>query len=149
MTQASTTRRARLDALLDQGGLEQASAADRAWLTAERARDAGFDREVAALLRAEAHLREWGGQHTVAGQGPDEALAGIFAGLDAGLFDDGLELDGAPQFADGEGDGVGLAARAAASPVTGNTSPLRLVSSRVKRSSSAAGEVSSCSVTGR
>ena len=118
MTQASTTRRARLDALLDQGGLEQASAADRAWLTAERARDAGFDREVAALLRAEAHLREWGGQHTVAGQGPDEALAGIFAGLDAGLFDDGLELDGAPQFADGEGDVVGLAARAAASPVT-------------------------------
>lgn len=118
MTQASTTRRARLDALLDQGGLEQASAADRAWLTAERARDAGFDREVAALLRAEAHLREWGGQHTVAGQGPDEALAGIFAGLDAGLFDDGLELDGTPQFADGEGDVVGLAARAAASPVT-------------------------------
>ncbi|MBK6811741.1 MAG: hypothetical protein IPG81_23185 [Sandaracinaceae bacterium] len=118
MTQASTTRRARLDALLDQGGLEQASAADRAWLTAERARDAGFDREVAALLRAEAHLREWGGLHTGAGQGPDEALAGIFAGLDAGLFDDGLELDGAPQFADGEGDVVGLAARAAASPVT-------------------------------
>ena len=118
MTQASTARRARLDALLDQGGLEQASAADRAWLTAERARDAGFDREVEALLRAEAHLREWGGRHTGAGQGPDEALAGIFAGLDAGLFDDDLALDEAPQFADGEGDVVGLAPRALASPVT-------------------------------
>jgi hypothetical protein len=118
MTQASTTaRRARLDALLDQGGLEQASPADRAWLAAERAQDAGFDREVAALLRAEADLREWGGQHTGDGQGAEEALAGVFAGIDAGLFDDGLEFDEAPKFADGEGDVVGLAPRAA-SPVT-------------------------------
>lgn len=110
MSQASTTRRARLDALLDQGGLDQASAADREWLAAERARDASFDHEVAALLRAEGHLREWGTRMAGAGQSSDDALLGILAGLDAGLYDDDLEVDGPPRFADGEGEVVGLAA---------------------------------------
>lgn len=113
MTQANTARRARLDALLDQGGLDQASAADREWLASERARDASFDHEVQGLLRAEAHLREWGTHMGGAGQTADEALSGILAGLDAGLYDDDLELDRPPRFADGDGDVVALGSRPA------------------------------------
>lgn len=117
MTDA-TTRRARLDAILDEGGLERASAADRAWLAAERAKDASFDREVAAALRAEAHLRDWGAHVRSAGQAPDQALDGvldgILAGLDAGLYDDGLVFDAPPRFTDEEGEVVALGARPAA-----------------------------------
>lgn len=140
MTQA-TTRRARLDALLDQGRLDQASAADREWLASERARDASFDHEVGALLRAEAHLREWGGRAGGAGQAVEEALSGILAGLDAGLYDDDLDMDGPPRFADGDGDVVGLAAArpvslasdAVAASAPGGQAQPRSIGSRVVR----------------
>ena len=107
--------RARLDAILDLG-LEHAPATELAWLAAERARDAAFDAEVRALLEVQGHVAAWG-EHmgaAAASLGSVEgALAGIFDGLDAGLYDDGLTLDAAPQFQDEDEAVVGLGARPA------------------------------------
>ncbi|MCA9535531.1 MAG: hypothetical protein KC593_17680 [Myxococcales bacterium] len=112
MTQSA---RARLDAILDLG-LEHAPATELAWLAAERARDAAFDAEVRALLEVQERVAAWG-EHmgaAAASLGSVEgALAGIFDGLDAGLYDDGLTLDAAPQFQDEDEAVVGLGARPA------------------------------------
>ncbi|MCA9578607.1 MAG: hypothetical protein KC668_24430, partial [Myxococcales bacterium] len=111
----NATRRERLDAILD-AGLVHAPEEEQAWLAIEREADASFDAEVRELLALTDEVLAWGIRAAESGSASsplDGALAAIFEGIDAGLYDDELRLDDAAGLADGlagdPGDAEGMA----------------------------------------